>query len=87
MKDQPVVYAKPRAGTRTGRVWEVADEITRETGSARVPARGGGPHRRGGRQPRHGEHAVSALEVQPPGAPPSSRRLRARIWEMSRGSP
>ena len=32
MKDQPVVYARPRAGTRTGRVWEVADEITRETG-------------------------------------------------------
>ena len=32
MKDQPVVYSRPRAGTRTGRVWEVADEITRETG-------------------------------------------------------
>ncbi len=32
MKDQPVVYPRPRPGTRTGRVWEVADEITRETG-------------------------------------------------------
>ena len=32
MKDQPVVCSRPRAGTRTGRVWEVADEITRETG-------------------------------------------------------
>ena len=32
MKDQSVVYSRPRAGTRTGRVWEVADEITRETG-------------------------------------------------------
>ena len=27
-----VDYARPRPGTRTGRVWEVADEITRETG-------------------------------------------------------
>ena len=32
MKDQPVVYPRPRLGTRTGRVWEVADEITQETG-------------------------------------------------------
>ena len=32
MKDRPVVYPRPRPGTRTGRVWEVADEITRETG-------------------------------------------------------
>lgn len=30
--DGPVVYPRPRPGTRTGRVWEVADEITRETG-------------------------------------------------------
>lgn len=32
MKDRPVVYPRPRPGTRTARVWEVADEITRETG-------------------------------------------------------
>ena len=32
MKDRPIVYPRPRPGTRTGRVWEVADEITRETG-------------------------------------------------------
>ncbi len=32
MKNRPVVYPRPRPGTRTGRVWEVADEITRETG-------------------------------------------------------
>ena len=32
MRDPPVVYPRPRPGTRTGRVWEVADEITRETG-------------------------------------------------------
>ncbi len=32
MKDRPVIYPRPRPGTRTGRVWEVADEITRETG-------------------------------------------------------
>lgn len=31
-KDRPVVYSRPRPGTRTGRVWEVADEITRDTG-------------------------------------------------------
>lgn len=32
MKDRPVVYSRPRPGTKTGRVWEVADEITRERG-------------------------------------------------------
>ena len=32
MKDRPVLYPRPRAGTRTGRVWEVADEITRDRG-------------------------------------------------------
>lgn len=32
MKDRPVVYSRPRPGTKTGRVWEVADEITRESG-------------------------------------------------------
>ena len=32
MRDRPVVCSRPRAGTRTGRVWEVADEITREKG-------------------------------------------------------
>ena len=26
------VYGRPRAGTRTARVWEIADEITREKG-------------------------------------------------------
>ena len=31
-KHQPVVYARPGPGTRTGRVWEVADAITQETG-------------------------------------------------------
>ena len=31
-KDRPVVYSRPRPGTRTGRVWEVADEVTREKG-------------------------------------------------------
>lgn len=28
----PSVYRRPRAGTRTARVWQIADEITRETG-------------------------------------------------------
>lgn len=32
MKHRPVLYPRPRAGTRTGRVWEVADEITRDRG-------------------------------------------------------
>lgn len=31
-EDRPVVYSRPRPGTKTGRVWEVADEITRESG-------------------------------------------------------
>ena len=31
-KDRPVIYARPRPGTRTGRVWEIADEISQETG-------------------------------------------------------
>ncbi|MDE0349607.1 MAG: hypothetical protein OXM56_07865, partial [Gammaproteobacteria bacterium] len=31
-KDRPVVYSRPRPGTKTGRVWEVADEITKESG-------------------------------------------------------
>lgn len=32
MEDRPVVYSRPRPGTRTGRVWEVADEVTQEKG-------------------------------------------------------
>lgn len=32
MQDKSIVYPRPGPGTRTGRVWEVADEITRETG-------------------------------------------------------
>ena len=32
MNDRPVTYSRPRPGTRTGRVWEVADAITREKG-------------------------------------------------------
>ena len=32
MKDRPVVYTRPGPGTKTGRIWEVADEITRESG-------------------------------------------------------
>ena len=31
-KDRPVVYSRPRPGTKTGRVWEVADEITTDSG-------------------------------------------------------
>ena len=31
-KDRPVAYSRPQPGTKTGRVWEVADEITRESG-------------------------------------------------------
>lgn len=30
--DRPDVRARPHPGTRTGRVWEIADEITREKG-------------------------------------------------------
>ena len=30
--DRAVIHARPRPGTRTGRVWEIADEITRERG-------------------------------------------------------
>ena len=30
--ERPDVRARPRPGTRTGRVWEIADEITREQG-------------------------------------------------------
>lgn len=29
---RPVVHARPTPGTRTGRVWEIADGISRETG-------------------------------------------------------
>ena len=36
MKSRPVTYPRPSPGTRTGRVWEVADRITQETGQ---PAR------------------------------------------------
>ena len=51
MKDRPVLYPRPRAGTRTGRVWEVADEITRDRGRRasrrevveRIAADGGNP--------------------------------------------
>ena len=32
MKNRPVTYSRPSPGTRTGRVWEVADRITQETG-------------------------------------------------------
>lgn len=28
--DQAAVYQRPRPGTKTGRVWDIADEITRE---------------------------------------------------------
>ena len=30
--DRPVVHGRPQPGTLTGRVWEIADEITREKG-------------------------------------------------------
>ena len=30
--DRPVLRSRPHPGTRTGRVWEIADEITREKG-------------------------------------------------------
>ena len=30
--DQSVVFRRPKPGTKTGRVWEIADEITREKG-------------------------------------------------------
>lgn len=30
--DQTVVYRRPKYGTKTGRVWEIADEITRTKG-------------------------------------------------------
>ena len=30
--DQTVVYRRPKPGTKTGRVWEIADEITRAKG-------------------------------------------------------
>ena len=30
--DQTVTYTRPGLGTKTGRVWEIADEITREKG-------------------------------------------------------
>ena len=30
--NQPVVHRRPRPGTLTGRIWEIADEITREKG-------------------------------------------------------
>lgn len=29
---QPVAYPRPASGTKTGRVWEIADELTREKG-------------------------------------------------------
>lgn len=29
---QPVAYRRPAPGTKTGRVWEIADELTREKG-------------------------------------------------------
>lgn len=29
---QPVIYHRPAPGTKTGRVWEIADELTREKG-------------------------------------------------------
>ena len=32
VSDAPVVHGRPRPSTLTGRVWEIADEITREKG-------------------------------------------------------
>lgn len=29
---QPIIYHRPGPGTKTGRVWEIADELTREKG-------------------------------------------------------
>lgn len=34
MKSCPVTYSRPSPGTKTARVWEVADRITQETGQA-----------------------------------------------------
>lgn len=31
-KDQPIVYPVPRSGTRSRRVWEIADAVTEEAG-------------------------------------------------------
>lgn len=30
----PLQYPRPKAGTKTGQVWEIADQIKRETGAA-----------------------------------------------------
>ena len=30
--DQTVVYRRPKPGTKTGRVWDIADELTRVKG-------------------------------------------------------
>ena len=63
---RPVVRGRPHPGTLTGRVWEIADEITREKG--RRAERREVIERYVSRewQPEHGWYPVSVLEEVPP---------------------
>ena len=73
MKNRPVKYPRPRAGTRTGRVWEVADEITRDSGRPasrrevveRIAAENGNPAT-ANTQYQHWKTSYEASAGQPP---------------------
>lgn len=75
MKDRPVLYSRPRPGTRTGRVWEVADEVTREKGRRasrrevleRIVAENGNPAT-ANTQYQHWKSSYEVAVEDPPGS-------------------
>ena len=81
-KDRPVVYARPRLGTKTGRVWEVADEITRESGRRasrrevvdRIAAEEGN-RATANTQYQHWKSSYDATVQEPPGADEDRRNV------------
>ena len=65
-RDQPDVRGRPHPGTLTGRIWEIADEITRRERSACGAPRGHRPIRMLRMATGIRRHAVSVLEAAPP---------------------
>ena len=84
MRNRPVLYPRPRAGTRTGRVWEVADEITHQGGRRasrrevveRIAAEGGNPAT-ANTQYQHWKTSYEASARQPPAS-------REALWDVER---
>ena len=75
MEDRAVVYSRPRPGTRTGRVWEVADELTQEKGRRasrrevveRIVAENGNPAT-ANTQYQHWKSSYEVAVEDPPGS-------------------